>query len=76
MWVYVVAWAVALVVAVKFATPKPQNAKPPALEDLQLPIAEEGAEIPVLFGTRDLKGPNCVWYGDLRLVPVRAKGGK
>ncbi len=29
-----------------------------------------------LFGERDLKGPNVVWYGDFRSVPIKKKGGK
>lgn len=53
--------------------PKPQNAKPAALEDFNLPTAEEGREIPVLFGTRVLKGPNVTWYGNLRVSPIKGK---
>ena len=51
--------------------------QPPAgLGDIQAPTAEEGREIPVLFGTRDVKGPNVVWYGDFAAVAVKKKGGK
>jgi hypothetical protein len=50
--------------------PKPQNAKPASLDDFTAPTAEEGRSIPVLFGTRDLKAPNAVWYGDLRRVAI------
>ncbi|MER9309786.1 hypothetical protein NKI51_10750 [Mesorhizobium australicum] len=46
-------------------TPKPQNAKPKSLEDFQAPTAEEGREIPVVFGTSDIADPNVTWYGDL-----------
>lgn len=76
MWVYVVVWAIALVVAVQAVTPKPQNAKAATLDELDVPVAEEGLVIPVLFGTRVLKGPNVVWYGALRIKPVKAEGGK
>jgi hypothetical protein len=56
--------------------PKPQNAKPAGLSDVQVATAEVGREIPVLFGTRDLTGPNVVWYGHLKTKAIRVKGGK
>ncbi len=75
MWWYVAVFVVAL--AVSYAMmPKPQSQSPAGLGDIQAPTAEEGREIPVLFGTRDIKGPNVVWYGDLRIVAIRKKGGK
>ncbi|APL99214.1 MAG: hypothetical protein EAS51_12380 [Microbacteriaceae bacterium] len=75
VWWYVAVFVAALVVSYAL-TPKPQNQKPAAFEDLQLPTAEEGREIPVVFGTRDIKSSNVVWYGDLRTVAVKKKGGK
>lgn len=74
-WVYAIVWVVALV-AVYAMAPKPQSRPPAGLDEIQAPTAEEGREIPVLFGTRDLKGPNVVWYGDLATEAVRKKGGK
>lgn len=75
MWWYIAVFVVALVVA--YATmPKPQSQPPEGLGDIKAPTAEEGREIPVLFGTRDLEGPNVVWYGDFRAVAIRKKGGK
>ncbi len=32
---------------------------------IDAPTAEEGIPIPVLFGTKRIKGPNVVWYGDI-----------
>ena len=75
MWWYIAVFVVALVVAYAMA-PKPQSQPPAGLGDIQAPTAEEGREIPVLFGTRRLKGPNVVWYGDLRTEAIRKKGGK
>lgn len=74
-WFYVIVWVVALVAAYAM-TPKPQSQPPAGLGDIKAPTAEEGREIPVLFGTRDLDSPNVVWYGDLRSVAIRKKGGK
>ena len=73
---WVVAFFIAgLVLSLAFQ-PKPQSQKPAGLGDVTAPIAEEGVEIPVLFGTRDFNGPNVVWYGDLRTVAIKSKGGK
>lgn len=75
MWWYLAVFVVALVAAYALG-PKPQSQPPAGLGDIQAPTAEEGREIPVLFGTRDLRGPNVVWYGHLRTVAIRKKGGK
>ncbi|TGT72901.1 hypothetical protein EN802_13560 [bacterium M00.F.Ca.ET.159.01.1.1] len=52
-------------------TPKPPNAKPKSLEDFQAPTAEEGREIPVVFGTSDIQDPNVTWYGDLKRDAIK-----
>lgn len=52
-------------------TPKPQNAKAKSLEDFQAPTAEEGREIPVVFGTSDIADPNVTWYGDLKKTAIK-----
>lgn len=75
MWWYIAVFIVALVVSYAMA-PKPQSQPPAGLGDVKAPTAEEGREIPVLFGTRDLEGPNVVWYGHLKTVAIKKKGGK
>lgn len=75
VWWYIVVFIVALVAAYAMM-PKPQSQPPAGLGDFNVPTAEEGREIPVLFGTRDVEGPNVVWYGDLKTVAIRKKGGK
>lgn len=75
MFWFLAAFVVGLVVS--YATmPKPQSQKPAGFGDLQAPVAQEGLEIPVLFGTRDLNAPNVVWYGHLKTVAIKKKGGK
>jgi hypothetical protein len=73
-------WVIAVfVVALIFGysmIPKPESRPPAGLGDIKVPTAEEGREIPVLFGTKDVEGPNVVWYGDFAAKPVKAKGGK
>lgn len=56
--------------------PKPYSTPPAGLDELQVPTAEEGSEIPVLFGCRDIRGANVVWYGDLKTKRIKSSGGK
>jgi len=74
-WVYALYFVVALVISYSL-TPKPQNAKPAGLDEIQVPTAEVGREIPVLFGTREGSRVQLRRYGDLRTVPVKKSGGK
>ena len=74
-WVYAIVFIASLVVSYAMM-PKPETRPPDGLDEIQAPTAEIGREIPVLFGTRKMDGPNVVWYGDLRTVPVKKKGGK
>lgn len=73
MWFFAIA-IVALVVGYALA-PKPQSQNA-TQGTVEAPTAEEGANIPVLFGTRDFKGANVVWYGDIKAVAIKKKGGK
>lgn len=75
MWIYFIVFVVALIAAVMMM-PKPQSQPPPGFGDVKAPTAEEGREIPVLFGTKDVEGPNVVYYGNFRAIPVKKKGGK
>lgn len=75
IWWFIVIFVVALVVGYAL-TPKARATPPPGLSQIQAPTAEEGREIAVLFGTKDVQGPNVVWYGDLRTVAIKKKGGK
>lgn len=72
---YAVAAIVAAIVTVALQ-PKPDIPKPAVLDDFDVPTAEEGRPIPVVFGTVWIRGPNVLWYGDLRSVAIRKKGGK
>lgn len=53
--------------------PKPKPPKAAAVEDFDAPTAEEGRAVPVIFGDVWVTGPNVVWYGDLRVTPIRKK---
>ena len=75
MWPQIILWVVSLVISYALQ-PKPQSQPPAGFGDVKAPTADEGREIPVLFGTRDLEGPNVVWYGDFLAKAIKKKGGK
>lgn len=56
--------------------PKPKPPKPASITDFDVPTAQEGREIPVIFGTVWVTGPNVLWYGDLGTAPIKKKSGK
>lgn len=73
-WVYLI---VMLVGVAYTAANQPKTPTPVALtlDEMNIPTAEVGKEIPVVFGTRDITSPNVVWYGDLRTEPIKSSGG-
>lgn len=75
MWTQIILFVASLVISYALR-PKPQNIPPAGMGEINAPTASVGREIPVLFGTRKLQGPNVVWYGDLRTSAVKKKGGK
>lgn len=75
MWAFIAGFAIALVLTYALA-PKPESRPPAGIADIEAPVAEEGKEIPVLFGCRDLRGANVVWYGDLKTKAIKSSGGK
>lgn len=50
--------------------PKQQQNTMKASTDIDAPTAEEGRPICVLFGTKRIKGPNVVWYGDIKTQAI------
>lgn len=75
IWVQIGIMLVSALISYALA-PKPPKPKPAALADFDVPTAEEGRSIPVIFGTVWLKGPNVLWYGDLSSKPIKSKGKK
>lgn len=52
---------------------KTQNADPAELSSSDFPMADAGDTIPIVFGERWITRPNCVWYGDIGIVPIKEK---
>lgn len=73
-WWYLVVWIVAFVAAYALM-PRPRQQRPP-VQEINAPTAQEGREIPVLFGSRYITGPNVVWYGDVTTTAIKEDTGK
>jgi len=71
----VLAAVVGALVASMFAS-KPAKPKAAALDEFDLPTAEDGRPIPVAFGSCWSNDANVLWYGDLRTTPIKSKSGK
>lgn len=75
MWPQLIIAVVLVILAVALA-PKAPEPKPPSMEDIDMPTAEEGGAIPKVYGTYVVKSPNIIWYGDLGYQAVKTKSGK
>lgn len=60
---------VATTVVGALLTPHPKM-RASALGDFDLPTAQEGRAVPIVFGTVMIKGGNTVWWGDLRTQAI------
>ena len=74
-WEYVVIYVIALAIAVA-SIPKPETQPPASLGEFNIPTVSSSKEIPILFGTKEIKSANIVWYGNLKSIAIRGKGGK
>jgi hypothetical protein len=75
MWFFFAGLALAVIGSYALR-PKIAGQKPSGIDEIQVPTASDGREVPVLFGCRTIRGPNVVWYGDLNTTAIKAKGGK
>lgn len=74
MWTQIIVWVVTTVIGSLLA-PRPPRPKAPAPGNLEVPVAESGKPIPVLFGTRVISQANVVWYGDVKTTEIRQSSG-
>ncbi len=72
-WEQIIYYIIVAIIAIAVA-PKPPKPRPATLEDFDIPTAEEGRPVPVVFGTVKVTGPNVLWYGDLSTNKIK-KGG-
>lgn len=76
VWQQIVVLVLSVVISYLLA-PRPKNleVKPDTLGEGDIPVAETGTPIPVVFGTVNVSSPNVVWWGDTRADPITKKGG-
>ena len=74
MWTQILVWVVTTVIGALLSPrpPKPASVSPGTVD---VPVAEQGKPIPVLFGTRVIRQANCVWYGDIKTTEIRQTSG-
>lgn len=70
MWAAIIYLVVTTILTIALA-PKPPVPRAAGISDFSLPTADQGRNIPVLFGTCNITGANVVWYGDLETKPMR-----
>ena len=73
MWFVSLLVGLALQVVSFLIAPKPSAGKPPEVQDFTGPTAEAGVEIPVVFGTMDVKGVNLLWSGEKKTRQYKVK---
>jgi len=76
MWQQLIVWVVTTVLSALLAPrPRVEHATPAQITEKDIPMARQGAPIPVLFGTRVISRHNVVWWGDVRVSPITRSGG-
>lgn len=81
MWLQILTSLIMMVISSALqsaAAPRAQQ-QDPEPGKLDVPTAEEGRPIPVIFGTCIVKNSNTVWYGDAKTTPIKqssSSGGK
>lgn len=67
-WNFIIQVAIMVALSMLLAPkPKqPKKLKPVSLEQFDIPTAEEGRPIQVLFGKKYVAAPNVVWFGHLK----------
>lgn len=55
--------------------PDPPDMPKPEFEDIEAPTVSASDPIPRVYGTKWLRSPNVVWYGDLKTVAIKKKSG-
>jgi hypothetical protein len=73
-WVKLIIMVVASYVAAALA-PKPPQPKPASLDDLDVPQADEGRAVGMVFGHVFIKAPTLAWFGNLTTEKIKKRTG-
>lgn len=69
MWLAV---AFVLVAVIAYAVSAQAEIDSPGFEEGEVPVAELGTPVTVIFGTVVVKSSNCVWFGDTKYKAVKS----
>jgi len=70
MWPQIIIFLIST--AITIATmPKPTKPKAALLGDIEVPTAEEGVPLPIVFGTVNVRSANVMWNGDFLSRPIK-----
>lgn len=75
MWMQLVVSLIMMVISTAIQSMSQPEQKDPEVGKLDIPTADEGGPIPVIFGTCMTKQSNVVWYGDASTEPIMSSGG-
>ena len=77
MWELIAIWFGLQVISYLFFRPKGMDQENVTPGEVEATSVDAASPVPVLFGTRLISTPNCVWYGDVATTPiVKCSGGK
>lgn len=73
-WQLIISIAIQVVSALLTEPFQPENA---TSGETEATTVDASSPVPVLFGTRLMAQPNCVWFGDIKTTPIiSCSGGK
>lgn len=75
IWFQLIMLAVSLVLTIAgyLLAPRPKQPQPDSTKDFDDPTADAGRPIPVVFGTKTVKGLNVLWFADKRTFRYKVK---
>lgn len=74
-WVYLIVMLV-VAIAVYASMPKPKSVGSHSLADSDVPLAEDGRDMCVVFGEVWIDDNNVINYGALSTSPIKSSSGK
>lgn len=75
MEVFLLQLVISSIMAAAFA-PDVETPEAASLEDVDVPVVNQGMHFAVIFGSFLLKAANVIWYGNLGTEAVRTSAGK
>jgi hypothetical protein len=72
-WITTLLVQLAILVVSYALAPKPKTPKPDAAKQSEAPTADAGKPKPVVFGTIEVKGLNCLGYYDQYMSSFKVK---